>query len=72
MECYIAGVEPVGGNWSAECSIALRNLLAGKTVTVNLVEKVEHSHIHAVDILLSMGRLNMSKVNKQAKKIYGT
>ncbi|XP_073345172.1 tudor domain-containing protein 1 [Pagrus major] len=56
MECRIAGVVPVAGNWSGECCIAVRQLLAGKTVTVKLVETLEHGRIHTVDILLSMGK----------------
>ena len=43
-------------NWSSECCVAVRQLLAGKTVTVKLVETVENSCIHVVDIQLSMGR----------------
>uniref|UniRef100_A0A669E863 Tudor domain-containing protein 1 n=1 Tax=Oreochromis niloticus TaxID=8128 RepID=A0A669E863_ORENI len=56
MECRITGVVPVAGNWSGECCIAVRQLLAGKIVTVRLVETVEDGRIHAVDILLSMGK----------------
>ncbi|XP_044033632.1 tudor domain-containing protein 1 isoform X2 [Siniperca chuatsi] len=56
MECCIAGVVPVAGNWSGECCIAVRQLLAGKTVTVRLEETLEYGRIHAVDILLSMGK----------------
>lgn len=56
MECCIAGVVPVAGNWSGECCIAVKRLLAGKTVTVKLVDTPEGGRIHAVDILLSMGR----------------
>lgn len=56
MECCIAGVVPVADNWSGECCIAIRHMLAGKTVTVKLVETLEN-RIHAVDILLSIGRL---------------
>ncbi|XP_035001876.2 tudor domain-containing protein 1 isoform X2 [Hippoglossus stenolepis] len=55
MECRIAGVLPLAKNWSSECCVAVRQLLAGKTVTVKLVETVENSCIHVVDILLSMG-----------------
>lgn len=57
MECCISGVFPAAGNWSDECCIAVRQLLAGKSLRVNLVETLEHGCIHAVDILLSMGRL---------------
>uniref|UniRef100_A0A671WVE8 Tudor domain containing 1 n=1 Tax=Sparus aurata TaxID=8175 RepID=A0A671WVE8_SPAAU len=56
MECRIAGVVPVAGNWSGECCIAVRQLLAGKTVTVKLVDMLEHGRIHTVDIQLSMGK----------------
>lgn len=57
MECRIAGVVPLAGNWSGECCIAVRQLLAGKTVPVRLVETQQNGRIHAVDILLSMGML---------------
>lgn len=56
MECRIAGVVPVGGNWSGECCIAVRQMLSCKTVSVRLVKTLEN-RIHAVDILLSIGRL---------------
>ncbi|XP_076616576.1 tudor domain-containing protein 1 [Chaetodon auriga] len=56
MECRIAGVVPVAGNWSGECCIAVRQMLAGKSVTVKLVETPEYGRIHVVDILLSMGK----------------
>jgi len=58
LECRIAGVAPVSGKWSDECCIAVRLLLAGKTVTVKLVETQEISRVHAVDILLSAGGLH--------------
>ncbi|XP_039990647.1 tudor domain-containing protein 1 isoform X2 [Xiphias gladius] len=56
MECRIAGVVPLAGNWSGECCIAVRQLLAGRTVPVRLVETQQNGRIHAVDILLSMGK----------------
>uniref|UniRef100_A0A4W6CCJ3 Tudor domain containing 1 n=1 Tax=Lates calcarifer TaxID=8187 RepID=A0A4W6CCJ3_LATCA len=56
MECCVAGVVPLTGKWSDECCIVVRQLLAGKTVTVRLVETLENRRIHAVDILLSMGK----------------
>lgn len=55
MECRIAQVVPVGGSWSAECCIAVRQLLAGRIITVHLVETLENGHIYAVDIQMSMG-----------------
>nr|XP_046232521.1 tudor domain-containing protein 1 isoform X2 [Scatophagus argus] len=56
MECCIAGVVPVADKWSGECCIAVRQLLAGKIISVKLVETLEYSRIHAVDVLLSMGK----------------
>ncbi|KAK5881266.1 hypothetical protein CesoFtcFv8_022086 [Champsocephalus esox] len=56
MECRIAGVVPVTDRWSAECCLSVKRLLAGKTVTVKLEETLENGRIHAVDILLSMGK----------------
>lgn len=55
MECSIARVVPVGGSWSAECCIAVRQLLADRIITVHLVETLENGRIHAVDLKLSMG-----------------
>lgn len=73
MECRITGVVPVSGNWSGECCIAVRQMLAGKTVTVRLVETLEGGRIHAVDILLSMGRLyRVGKAEKKFKPINST
>lgn len=63
MECRITGVVPVAGSWSGECCIAVRQLLAGKIVTVRLVETVEDGRIHAVDILLSMGDLYKTEMH---------
>ncbi|XP_010790420.1 tudor domain-containing protein 1 [Notothenia coriiceps] len=56
MECRIAGVVPVTDSWSAECCLSVKRLLAGNTVTVKLEETLENGRIHAVDILLSMGK----------------
>lgn len=55
MECGIAQVVPVGDTWSAECCIAVSQLLAERIITVHLVETLENGHTHAVDIKLSMG-----------------
>ncbi|CAG12609.1 unnamed protein product [Tetraodon nigroviridis] len=57
MECSVAQVVPVGGSWSAECCIAVRQLLEDRIFTVHLVETLENGRIHAVDIKLSMGEL---------------
>ncbi|XP_074520237.1 tudor domain-containing protein 1 isoform X2 [Halichoeres trimaculatus] len=57
MECRIASVVPAGGNWSSECCLAVRQLLASKFRTVKLVETLENGYIHAVDIQLYQGKL---------------
>ncbi|XP_019738951.1 tudor domain-containing protein 1 isoform X3 [Hippocampus comes] len=56
MECRVAGVEPLDGSWSAECCSAVKPLLAGRVVTVKLVETLKNVHAHAVDIELPMGK----------------
>lgn len=55
MECGIAQVVPVGGSWSDECCITVRQLLAGRIITAHLVETLENGRIYAVDIKLAMG-----------------
>ncbi|XP_029312233.1 tudor domain-containing protein 1 [Cottoperca gobio] len=57
MECRIVGVVPVTDNWSGECCISVKQLLAGKIVTVKLLETPENVRIHAVDILLSIEKM---------------
>jgi len=57
MECRITGVVPTAGSWSGESSIFVKKLLAGKTLTVRLVETQENDRIHSVDILFPTGRL---------------
>nr|XP_015818615.2 tudor domain-containing protein 1 isoform X1 [Nothobranchius furzeri] len=56
MACQIAGVVPVLNQWSDECCVAMKQLLAGKIVTVKLLETLDNGHIHAVDLLLSAGK----------------
>uniref|UniRef100_UPI0037E92CC5 tudor domain-containing protein 1 n=1 Tax=Semicossyphus pulcher TaxID=241346 RepID=UPI0037E92CC5 len=56
MECRVAGVMSASDSWPGECCIAVRQLLAGKTVTVKLVETLENGRVHAVDVLLSTGK----------------
>lgn len=71
MQCQIAGVVPAGGNWSIECCMAVRQLLASKITTVKLIETLENGYVHAVDILLYQGQLktplNMESVLKMLK-----
>ncbi|KAF7655254.1 hypothetical protein LDENG_00058860 [Lucifuga dentata] len=56
MECRVAGVVPTTDSWSGECCIAVRQVVAGKTVTVRLVDTLGSGRIHAADIQLSMGK----------------
>ncbi|XP_028990018.2 tudor domain-containing protein 1 [Betta splendens] len=55
IQCRIAGVEPVGDNWSDECCFAVRQMLAGKAISVRLVDILENL-IHVVDVQLSVGK----------------
>lgn len=55
MECRVARVAPVAGAWSDTCCVAVRQLLVHKTVSVQLIESVDRSHVHVVDVMLPMG-----------------
>lgn len=66
MECYIAGVVPLAGTWSAESCLAVRQLIEGKIVQVKLLGTEENGHVHAVDILLCKG--GSCKVRKNWKR----
>lgn len=55
MECRIAGVVPMVNGWSDKCCLAVKQLLAGKTVTVKLLKTMEKECANVVDILLSKG-----------------
>ncbi|XP_015245986.1 PREDICTED: tudor domain-containing protein 1 [Cyprinodon variegatus] len=57
MECRIAGVVPMVNGWSDKCCLAVKQLLAGKTVTVKLLKTMEKECANVVDILLSKGNL---------------
>ncbi|KAG7227917.1 hypothetical protein INR49_013711, partial [Caranx melampygus] len=56
LECRIAGVVPLDGSWTAECCIAVKQLLAGQTVTVRPIETLENGRIHVVDVQLPTGK----------------
>ncbi|XP_069547383.1 tudor domain-containing protein 1, partial [Brachyistius frenatus] len=56
MECCTAEVVPLVSHWSGESCFAVRQLVAGKTVTAKLVETLENSRMHAIDILLHNGK----------------
>uniref|UniRef100_A0A3Q1I304 Tudor domain containing 1 n=1 Tax=Acanthochromis polyacanthus TaxID=80966 RepID=A0A3Q1I304_9TELE len=56
MECRIAGVVPVVSKWSGESCTATSQLIVGRAMTARLVDTQEDGRIHAVDILLSMGK----------------
>lgn len=57
LECCIADVVPLAGTWSAESCIATSQLIEGKLMKVMFLGTKEHSHVHAVDILLSQGKV---------------
>lgn len=65
MECRIVGVVPASASWSGACCIAVRQMVTGKNMTVSLVGMVENGRVHAVDILLSMGKLYSIKIDEQ-------
>ena len=53
VECRVAGIEPVTDSWTEEWSIAVKQLVAGKSLTVTVVDVQESGRLHSVDVLLS-------------------
>ncbi|CAB1337782.1 unnamed protein product [Coregonus sp. 'balchen'] len=53
MECSVAGITPVTDSWMGECCIAVRQLVAGKSLTLTVVDTQENNRTYAVDILLT-------------------
>ncbi|XP_076855400.1 tudor domain-containing protein 1 [Brachyhypopomus gauderio] len=60
LQCCIAGVTAVTGVWSGECSIAVRQLVAGKTLTFTVVDSRNSSTLLTVDVRLSAVGKNLS------------
>uniref|UniRef100_A0A8C7P5W2 Tudor domain-containing protein 1 n=1 Tax=Oncorhynchus mykiss TaxID=8022 RepID=A0A8C7P5W2_ONCMY len=53
LECSVAGVTPVTDSWMGVCCIAVRQLVAGKSLTLTVVDTPENDRTYAVDILLT-------------------
>ncbi|GAA6110294.1 tudor domain-containing protein 1 isoform X1 [Tachysurus ichikawai] len=60
IQCCIAGVTAITSSWTAECCIALRQLVAGKSLTFTVVDVLNTSSVFAVDAPLSVLGKNMS------------
>ncbi|XP_058262771.1 tudor domain-containing protein 1 isoform X2 [Hemibagrus wyckioides] len=59
LQCCIAGVTAIMSSWTGECCIALRQLVAGKSLTFTVVD-VLYSSVLAVDASLSTLGKNLS------------
>ncbi|XP_064807023.1 tudor domain-containing protein 1 [Oncorhynchus masou masou] len=53
LECSVAGITPVTDSWMGACCMAVRQLVAGKSLTLTVVDTQENDHTYAVDILLT-------------------
>ncbi|XP_067286444.1 tudor domain-containing protein 1 [Pseudorasbora parva] len=53
LQCCIAGVKPVTGSWTGECSIAVRQLIAGKSLTFTVLDIMNDGALLSVDVPLS-------------------
>ncbi|XP_047672884.1 tudor domain-containing protein 1 isoform X3 [Tachysurus fulvidraco] len=60
LQCCVAGVTAITSSWTAECCIALRQLVAGKSLTFTVVDVLSTSSVFAVDAPLSLLGKNMS------------
>uniref|UniRef100_A0A673XAS8 Tudor domain-containing protein 1 n=1 Tax=Salmo trutta TaxID=8032 RepID=A0A673XAS8_SALTR len=53
LECSVAGITPVTDSWMGVCCMAVRQLVAGKSLTLTVVDTQENDRTYAVDILLT-------------------
>lgn len=53
LQCCIAGVKPLTGSWTGECCIAVRQLIAGKSLTFTVLDIMNDGELFAVDALVS-------------------
>lgn len=53
LQCCVAGVTPLTGTWTGECTIAVRQLFAGKSFTWTVVDIMNNGTLFAVDVPLS-------------------
>uniref|UniRef100_A0A671KJ77 Tudor domain-containing protein 1-like n=1 Tax=Sinocyclocheilus anshuiensis TaxID=1608454 RepID=A0A671KJ77_9TELE len=53
LQCCVAGVKPLTGSWTGECTIAIRQLIAGKILTFTVLDIVIDGALLAVDVPLS-------------------
>uniref|UniRef100_A0A8B9KDB5 Tudor domain containing 1 n=1 Tax=Astyanax mexicanus TaxID=7994 RepID=A0A8B9KDB5_ASTMX len=60
LQCCVAGVTALTDSWTGECNIAVRQLVAGKTLTFTVMEIMNDGTLLAVDVSLSMLGKNLS------------
>uniref|UniRef100_A0A8C2A723 Tudor domain-containing protein 1 n=1 Tax=Cyprinus carpio TaxID=7962 RepID=A0A8C2A723_CYPCA len=53
LQCCVAGVKPLTGSWTGECTIAVRQLIAGKILTFTVLDIVNDGALLSVDVPLS-------------------
>ncbi|KTG35083.1 hypothetical protein cypCar_00018882 [Cyprinus carpio] len=53
LQCCVAGVKPLTGSWTGECTIAVRQLIAGKSLTFTVLDIMNDGALLAVDVPLS-------------------
>ncbi|KAM6951176.1 tudor domain-containing protein 1 [Aplochiton taeniatus] len=57
LECHLAGVRPLTDSWPGECTMAVRQLLTGKSLAVSVVDQQASDRTFAVDIMMpSLGK----------------
>ncbi|XP_061088182.1 tudor domain-containing protein 1 isoform X3 [Conger conger] len=51
VECRVAGVVALTGSWTEECCIGSRQLLAGKSLPMTVIDVPDNSDVWAVDLM---------------------
>ncbi|XP_051958627.1 tudor domain-containing protein 1-like [Xyrauchen texanus] len=53
LQCSVARLTPLTGSWTGECTIAVKRLLVGKSITFTVVDIMNDGALLAVDVALS-------------------
>uniref|UniRef100_A0A672KUI6 Tudor domain-containing protein 1-like n=1 Tax=Sinocyclocheilus grahami TaxID=75366 RepID=A0A672KUI6_SINGR len=53
LQCCVAGIKPLTGSWTGECTISVRQLIAGKSLTFTVLDIMNDGALLAVDVPLS-------------------
>ncbi|TRY85445.1 hypothetical protein DNTS_016109 [Danionella cerebrum] len=60
LKCCVAGVKPLTGTWTGECSFSVKRLIVGKTLSITVKDIINDGDLFAVDFPLGTFGKNIS------------